>query len=187
MCRDFVVLVVPMTLTDFPPYAKGTPALKVNVKCCENDPKLSNLHENHTMFSKYTHMFALLIRSVSYKKNDVVFGKKSQIENVPWGLYKSNQCREFVSAVPFSSAAGGVSAVTEWPATARIPPNNFISTVKFNRCSYLRFSFALLGLVFLLLLLGVLKVVSSLQLSQQHDVEMNQLLESHLTNEGQES
>ena len=73
LCRDFVVLAVPMTLAVFPPYAKGM--LSVHWK------SMSTFVKSHN-FSRYM-LTCMHFWSVSYKKNDVVFGQKSQIENVP--------------------------------------------------------------------------------------------------------
>ena len=54
----------------------------VHWKCCESYPKLSNLHEI-TQFCLDIMLTCLHFWSISYKKNNVVFCQKLQIENVP--------------------------------------------------------------------------------------------------------
>ena len=61
---------------------RGRCPLKVNVKLSESYPTLSNLHEI-TQFFQDIMLTSLPFLSESYKKNDVVFCQKSQIENVP--------------------------------------------------------------------------------------------------------
>ena len=113
LCRDFVVLAVPMTLADFPPYAKETLS---NVTFFESYPKFSNLHEITHFFSRCnTYMFALLISKLEEKLCCVWL----KIANWKYSLYKSIQI-QFTSAAPFSSAVGGVSADMEQPPTARL-------------------------------------------------------------------
>ena len=93
----------------------------------------SNLHSwNHTIFSRYNahnHMYCLQYWSVSFKKNDVVFCQKSQIENVPCSVQIQSRQWEFASAVPFSSAAGGVSARIHLPPIKN-PNSWFIFKIK---------------------------------------------------------
>ena len=75
LCRYFVVLAVQMTLADFPRYAKGMLSIESQIlfKTFQIFMKSHNRYNAHIMF-------ALLF---SYKKNDVVFGQKLQIANVP--------------------------------------------------------------------------------------------------------
>ena len=101
LCRDFVVLAVPMTLAEFPPYAKGTLSIESQCIFLKSYPKLSNLHKI-TFYN--AHMFALLISKVTRKMMLYLKWKSS--------LYKSNG-NSRVRAVPFYSTNGWGSAVTE--------------------------------------------------------------------------
>ena len=102
LCLDFVVLAVPMILADFPPYAKGRCPLKVNVKCCESYQKLSNLHEITHFYRYNSHVFAVTRKTMLY------LAKNRKFKMFPFQIQW-----EFASSVPFSSAVGRVSAVTE--------------------------------------------------------------------------
>ena len=102
LCRDFVVLAVPVTR------AKGRLSIESQCKILWKLSKTFNLHEI-TQFRLDMVLACLHFWSVSYKKNDVVFmGKNRKLK-----MFPVHTQWEFASAVPFSSATGGVSAVTE--------------------------------------------------------------------------
>ena len=95
--------------TDFPSYAKGTLSIKSQCKICE-----LKVIQNFQIFMKSHHSFYIVYACPFDQK----FQEKwccilPKITNRKCSLYIVQIQWEFSSAVPISSATGGVSAVTE--------------------------------------------------------------------------